>query len=161
MFVSSYSTYINTNSSERTTKSRASDAKEKLSFSYKRSSDPKPLAQNTFPLDYVAQSKTFGNKIELEFQQEQLQNKDNKELQELKSSMKKFSSYSTLQNAKQAYTDNSKIFSLLRVPHAPLDQTPTIDKKLPDDLQVLKEQNLRYEMLNTYIQNDNYYKITA
>ncbi len=161
MFVSSYSTYVSANTSERTARTRSSDTKENTSFSYKRSSDPKPLTQHNFPVDYIAQSKTFGNKIELELQKEQLQDNNNKELKQLKSSMKELDTYSTLQNAKQAYKDNSKIFSLLRIPHVTLDQTPTIDKKLPNDLQELQEKSLRQEMLNTYVQNDSYYQITA
>ena len=161
MFVSSYSTYVSTNTSERTARTRSTDTKENTSFSYKRSNDPKPLKQHNFPVDYIAESKTFGNKIELELQKEQLQGSNNEEIKQLKNSMQELNAYSTLQNAKQAYKDNSKIFSLLRIPHATLDQTPTIDKKLPDDLQELQEKSLRQEMLNTYIQNDSYYQITA
>ncbi len=161
MFVSSYSTYVTANTSERTARTRSSDTKQSTSFSYKRSSDPKPLLQHNLPVDYIAKSKTLGNKIELALQKELTQDDNNKELKQLKSSIKAFDTYTTLQNAKQAYKDNSKIFSLLRIPHATLDQTPTIDKKLPSELQKLQEKSLRQEMLNTYIQNDSYYQITA
>ncbi len=161
MFVSSYSTYVSANTSDRTARTRSNDTKESTSFSYKRSSDPKPLTQNTFPVDYIAQSKTFGNKIALDLQQEEMPNSDKEEIKQLKSSMQELNSYSTLQNAKQAYTDNSKIFSFLRIPEPTLDQTPKVDTKLPNDLQKLQEKTLRQEMLNTYTQNNNYFKITA
>ena len=162
MFVSSYSTYISTNPSQRTDKSRSEGEK---SFS---SLIPKTLDVNSvkfsnlaIPVDYISKSQAFSNQLELELQKRELNNQDKNGLGETKKSITEFSNTKMIQNFKQAYSDNSKIFSLFKIPHATQDQTPKIDKKLPDDVQEIAKQALRDAMLNTYIQNDRYYQLTA
>ena len=53
------------------------------------------------------------------------------------------------------------MFPIIKKPAFTLSQTPKIDEKLPLDVQEAKEKTLRHTMLNTYISNDNYYRITA
>jgi hypothetical protein len=57
--------------------------------------------------------------------------------------------------------ENSTMFPLLQKPKLTLNQTLKTDKKLPQDTQKAKESIIRRDMINTYIANDNYYKITA
>ena len=53
------------------------------------------------------------------------------------------------------------MFSLFQKPHATLDQTPKLENTIPKEPSDIKELNMRHKMVNTYIANDNYYKITA
>lgn len=151
MYVSSFSTYINADSSRRTQNS-SSQKSEGTSKLFETSFDSKTLknADTTpkFPISYISNYKALNNQQKLQ---------DNKQSQ----GRVEFVKIQTLDSAKNAYTDNSKIFSLLLKPKATLDQTPKIDKQLPQNIQNIKENNLRNTMVNTYISNDNYYKITA
>jgi len=152
MYVSSYSTYINTNSSDRVQREREEPKREgKTSFASKlASSNVKTLtAQISLPINYVSNYKVLNN-------QQKLQQETNKNMENLK-----FSKIKAFDSAKNAYSDNTKIFSLLIKPSATLDQTPKIDKKMPQNAQEAKEKFLRNEMINAYTANDSYYKITA
>ena len=150
MFVSSYNTYISTNNSQKIEK-KESPRREESSFSVKFSPKSLPVLSTTtnLPVNYISNYKVLNNQQKL--QQETSQN--NEKL--------KFTKINAHLNATNAYTDNSKIFSLLLKPRATLDQTPHVDKKLPVEVQEIQEENLRHTMVNTYIANDNYYKITA
>lgn len=159
MFVSSYSTYISTNSSDKTDKQGSQTTKDFSKLTAKAQEIPDTqLFNSKIPIDYISKSKTFNNKLEVQLQQHQLQNLNTKEIAKTKNIVTEFSNYSSLKNAKQAYTDNAKIFSLFKMPQITLDQAPKIDKKAPVDVQ---EKNLRNLMVNTYIQNDKYYQLTA
>jgi hypothetical protein len=155
MFVSSYSTYINTNATERTQKERADKGTEKTStFSTKLSalsmSTADTLAlKKQLPINYVPNYKVLNN-------QQKLQQANNQEFTNTK-----FTKISAQQSAQVAYSDNSQLFSRLIKPKLTLDQTPKLDTKLPPKAQEAQEKSLRHTMINTYISNDNYYKITA
>ena len=151
MYVSSFSTYINTESSTKTQKSAPSNTEKiketfnsKLLFKTVKNVDTSPK----FPINYISNYKALNNQQKL---QENHQNiaKDNFLKLEMQSS------------AKSAYSDNSVIFSKIVPPRATLNQTPKIDKTLPKNIQNIKENNLRHIMINTYISNENYYKTTA
>jgi hypothetical protein len=163
MFVSSYNTYIQTNASDRVTKQKEQPAKSESSFSSKFLQEPKldPVIVSTLPVDYVNRAKSFNTKLEMKRQEDALKNPDDDTTSKSKKLTKEFMSRKTLQSAKSAYEDNSKMFSIYKQPHHTLDQTPTTDKTLPENIQKLKEQNMRRTMVNTYIQNDKYYQITA
>lgn len=151
MFVSSYNTYINSNSSEKTNQNEVSNKKEELnSFNSKltETTPSKPFTAKSLPIDYVSNYKSFSNQQKL---QEQTKSQDEIKLQKI----------TTMTNAKTAYEENSKIFPLLKKPSITLNQTYKIDKRLPQDMQELKEKDLRHTMVNTYIANDNYYRATA
>jgi hypothetical protein len=53
------------------------------------------------------------------------------------------------------------VFSLILKPLTTLSQTPKIDKKLSNDLQELKEQLIRKDMISAYKSNESFFNITA
>ena len=150
MHVSSYSTFINTNSSQKVQREREVPQKESKTSFTKLSPTPDKVLDKTskLPINYVSDYKVLNNQQKL---QEETPN----------NAKVKFSKIKTFVSAKDAYTDNSKNFSLLVKPSATLDQTPKIDKKMPQEAQDAKEAIMKNTMVNTYIANDNYYKITA
>jgi len=150
MFISSYNTYISTNTSNRTDKSALNKSEDSNKSFTKYFDNPIIESKNSqnLPISYISNYKAFSNKQKLE--------------QSLKSpDGEKFSQIKTMQNMKESYADNSKVFSLELVPKHTLSQLPKADLKLPKNIQELKEQNTRRSMINTYIENDNYYQITA
>lgn len=151
MFVSSFNTYIGTNSSNKSENYRDRDFKgdaDSFGGELSKSTILKPYTDKSFPVDYVTNYKYFNNRQKIE---EQLQNQNGEELKKL----------NTLNNAKVAYEENTKMFSLLKKPTLTLSQTPKIDEKLPRDAQEAKEKSLRHTMVNTYLENDKYYRVTA
>ncbi len=151
MFVSSFNTYINADSMAKTHTNKVKESKStpasfetKLLSKTVKNLDTSPK----FPINYISNYKALNNQQKL---QENHQN----------SAKTKFLKLEAEAEAKNAYSDNSKIFSLILAPRATLDQTPRIDKELPQNIQDIKENNLRHTMLNTYIANESYYRITA
>lgn len=151
MYVSSYSTYINADSSIKTQQSRIQENRD-ISNSFEAELSSKTIknidTSTKLPISYISNYKALNNQQKL---QEDFQNVEKD----------KFLKLETLSSAKSAYSDNSKIFSQVLPPRATLDQTPRIDKKLPINIQNIKEENLRHTMINTYVSNENYYRITA
>lgn len=151
MFVSSYNTYISTNNSQRDTNQKVEKSKNfSDSFESKLEQSVVLESKNTknLPITYISNYKAFSNKQKL---QEEFQNKD----------AQKYSKINTIQNAKNAYEDNSTIFSFFIEPKATQNQTPLIDKNLSPELQKAQEKQMRHIMVNTYLANDKYYQITA
>jgi len=151
MFVSSFNTYISTNSSNKSEAYKERELKgeaESFSDELSKSTVLKPYINSNLPVDYISNYKSFSNQQKLH---EQMQNKNTQELKKL----------TVLNNAKTAYEENTKMFPLLKKPSLTLTQTPKIDEKLPRDVQEAKEKNLRHLMVNTYLANDKYYHITA
>ncbi|ABB44837.1 hypothetical protein Suden_1560 [Sulfurimonas denitrificans DSM 1251] len=151
MFVSSFNTYVHTTNINKNGDFKKGDDKEKSESFSKSLSDlniVKPYIDKNLPINYVSNYKSFHNHQKL---QEQLTSQSEYKLKQL----------STLNNAKVAYDENSKMFSLAKKPSISLSQTPTIDENLPPKEQKAKEKSLRHSMINTYISNDNYYRITA
>jgi hypothetical protein len=151
MFISSYDTYINSNSSDKARKDKSEDYKKSSeSFSSKLSSQLIKAVNpsSVFPINYISDYKVLNNQQRM---REDTQN----------DAKVKFSKVKAMTGAKAAYSDNSKIFSLLLKPATTIDQTPKIDKKMPQEAQKAKELIMRHTMVNTYIANENYYKITA
>jgi len=151
MFVSSYNTYINTNSTDRVQKGSALDSKKGgEDFSSKYLSNPIVESKNTqnLPISYISNYKAFNNKQRL---LQQFNNPDGE----------KFAKINTMQNMKSAYAENSKMFSLVQQPGLTLIQLQKVDSKLPKNIQELKEENIRRNMINAYISNDRYFEITA
>jgi len=152
MYVSSYSTFINTSSSDRVQREREEPKREgKSSFASNLVKPSTKLLGNSasLPINYVSNYKVLNNQQKL--QQDTQQNMEKM----------KFSKIKAFDSAKNPYTDNTKLFSLLIKPSATLDQTPKIDKKMPQNAQEAKEKFLRNEMINAYVSNDSYYRITA
>ena len=151
MFVSSYNTYISTNNSEKIANKKIEKTKEFDSLFESK------LAQNSvieskenknLPINYISNYKAFSNKQKLQEQMQDL-------------SGEKYTKINAIKNAKDAYAENSMMFSLFVEPKVTLSQTPQIDKKLPTNFQEAEEKMMRNTMVNTYLDNDKYYQITA
>ncbi|MBU1659491.1 hypothetical protein KKG72_10655 [bacterium] len=161
MFISSYNTYASSGTSDKGRRYDADKRLEDVSLYFKRTDSAERKSDNSFnlPVNYILK-RNFDTKLEPEFQKQQLQNP--KEQDSIHDTIKKFTNYQTLQNAKTAYEENSKLFSIFsKKPHLTQNQTPNTDKRLPKDIQEIKEKNMRNTMVNTYLANDKYYQITA
>ncbi len=151
MFVSLYSTYVNTSGSNKSADLKSNDTKEEK---YPFSETPldktviKSHTDKNLPIDYISNYKSFNNKQKL---QEEFCGADEQKLKQL----------SVINNAKTAYEANTTMFSLVKKPSAPLGQTQKIDEKLPREIKEIKEKNLRQAMVSTYAANNRYYEITA
>ena len=151
MYVSSFSTYINSESSTKTQQNRVQENKSpselfetKLLSKTVKNVDISPK----LPINYISNYKALNNQQKL---QENPQSNEKSKFLKLEAEAE----------AKNAYSDNSKIFSLILPPRITLNQVPRVDKELPQNIQDIKEKNLRHTMVNTYISNESYYKITA
>ena len=152
MFVSSYNTYISANNSQRVEKERVENSRNpRNSFESEISKESTLLESKStpnLPISYVSNYKAFSNKQKLQ--------------EEVKEQSKtKYAEINSMKNAEIAYKDNSEIFSFFLEPKTTQNQTPIVDKKLPSDIQELQEKNMRHVMVNTYLENDKYYQITA
>jgi len=160
MFVSSYSTYITSNTSDKIAKVQNNRTSENSSFSSKLTTKQN-LNLSTIhnpPINYISANKALVNKQELDYQRDLKKDKEIKNTKDLATS---FSKQSSLSSLKSTYTTNVTMFSFLRKPKATLDQTPRTDETQAPDIQKIQEQNLRHKMVNTYISNDSYYRVTA
>jgi hypothetical protein len=153
MFVSSYNTYVHSNSSEKVQKEvqPSKNSYSRFASTQDKTTNPAlPLLKKELPVSYISNYKVMNNQQKL---QEQTQAQQNQKT--------KFTKISTLNSAKSAYTENSTLFTSLRKPKVTLNQTPALDTKLPQEALQAQEFIMKRTMLNTYIANDNYYKITA
>jgi hypothetical protein len=151
MFVSSYNTYLNTSSSQKTQKEKFNSKNETQNSFSEQIQQPKLKAtvSSNLPVNYISNYKALNNQQKLRQDKNLLQEKT------------KFTKINTTQNAKEAYDDNTKMFSFLIKPKVTLSQASRINKEMPPEAQKAQEKNLRNTMVNAYIANDNYYKITA
>ena len=153
MFVSSYSTYIDTATTKRVTQERK-DVEKKPSDSFGskllETSAKDVSANQKLPINYISNYKSLHNKQQL--QEKTLSQNANSA---------KFSKLNSMSSAKVAYTDNSQMFALIQKPKQTIDQTPKISRYLPEKTQAKQEGIMKINMVNTYIANDNYYQITS
>jgi len=152
MFVSTYSTYVSTNTNDKLNKARLNTQKTvDKSFAKALVNVPTIQAYDTknIPINYISNYKSFNNK-------QKLQNSELKSKNEVK-----FKKMNDVINAKDSYKSNSHMFSLVSLPKIPLNQIAKISENYPQSIQDIKEQNTRYKMVNTYLENDKYYQVTA
>lgn len=164
MFVSSYSTYINTNSSQKSNKPSVDNKQESgKAFSTKlhQNITPTTFINSSKPINYIKEGNASYNKELIRSEQEHLKKNIKSDFKKATDSIQTYSATQTLGSAKSAYVQNSSLFSFLRKPQATLDQTPKVDTTVKQDLQEVTEKNIRYTMINTYLENDKYYQITA
>lgn len=144
MYVSLFSTYVQTDSSKKTSSPKSNYEQ---NSSYVKNTKKSPQTQLTLlknlPIDYISKNEGFASRLKA-----QNYNKD------LEKSTKKYADSKTMQSAKSAYEYNSKISFISQKAEITLNQTPLYDSKL-------QETNVRLKMVNTYIQNDKYYQVTA
>ena len=139
MFVSSYNTYLSTASTQTKRPQKKSEdftlSKDKTTeVPLKKSETPTKL-----PLNYVSQFKVLSNQQKLQDQTDSSQKS-------------KFTKVSLLKNAQSAYQDNSTQFTFIKKPKVALERVQT--KQTP-------QAGTKLNAVNTYIANDNYYKVTA
>jgi hypothetical protein len=167
MFVSSYSTYIQTNNSNKDAKQRVEKLDTKtqpLSTKINATLSQAIYKTPNIPVNYISQAQVNNNKKEIELQNRKLTDPNQEKKDNTKKLIDKFNIKNSLINAQVSYTANSKMFSLIKKPHVAFNQTPSIENSLPKkpkEVKDIRELNLRHKMVNTYIANDNYYKVTA
>ncbi len=153
MYVSSYSTYLHTNTTDKTTSKKISKElpTDKL-FTYKGLNSSQNLAKpalNT-PANYISSHTSLSTKAQI---QQQLENNN---------STTKFTMINSQTKASSAYNDNSIMFSLIPKNQPTIKQnTQNINQNLPQEIKDIKESFLKIKMLDTYNSNNNYYQITA
>jgi len=149
MFVSTYSTYLNTNSVNKTSKNgetSSSSSSKLFENSLKHSqTSPARLLQST-PITYISHNKTLGTKERI-----------NQQLQQnsYETDLKKLTTIKSQMQAPSAYAANTKMFSLIiKHPNTPkqVDNSP---------FKELKENVQRAKFVNTYAANEKYYELTA
>jgi len=149
MFVSSYNTYLAHKPSIKTQESTQKENEKNSSLSQKKifSTELEKVVSSSIkiPLNYISSYKSLNNQQLL-----QQQNELKKDYAKTK-----FSKINKMKSAQNAYSENTKLFSFLQKPKIALAQEPKIPQKL--------EQNsaIKQKFINTYIANDNYYKVTA
>ena len=161
MFVSSYSTYIDTNTLSKPQKTAQGvvDKKSKLFSNYLATSTlPLKRFETTTPLNYTQTPRVLYNKERIASQQEHTQNSNAQNSLNLSQNV---ATTLNMQKAFESYLINAKPFSPMKRPQATLSQTPTIDENSSKELQLAKESALRKTMVSTYAANDFFYKITA
>ena len=151
MFVSSYSTYIDTTTTKRIQNERESTPKkESPSFASKllKNISKNVVLNQKLPLNYISNYKALHTKQQLDQQiKEQTQT----------IAKMKFSKLSAQNSAKSTYVENFTMFSLLTKPKATLTQTPKLDRNLPQKAQDMQKSFQQVKMVNTYVSNENYY----
>ena len=148
MFVASYNTYITDKQPSKIAKSTQNE-NEKNSSSQNKSFSLQlekivPSSTN-IPINYISNYKSLHNQQLL-----QQQNEPKKEY-----SKTKFEKINKINSAQNAYSENAKLFPLLQKPKIALIQ----EIKKPKNIQ--HNTLLKQKFINTYIANDNYYKVTA
>jgi len=159
MFVSSYSTYIDTNVTKRTTHDK-NEAKKETSDSFAsrllEENSEELINGSKLPLNYISNYKALHNRQQL---QEQSNSQEKGSLKNR--SQVKFTKINSMSSAKVAYGDNSKLFSLIPKPKLVIDQTPKINRTLSSQTQAKQESIMKTAMVNTYVSNENYFRITS
>jgi uncharacterized protein YcbK (DUF882 family) len=149
MFVSSYNTYIPQKTTHKPQESTQENNEREFTTDgsklFAKQLDKVVTSSVKIPLNYISNYKSLHNHQLLE-----QQSKSNKNYAQTK-----FSKINTMQSAQNAYSQNSQLFSLLPKPKIALADVI----KLPKNLQ--QNSAFKSKIVNTYIENDNYYKITA
>ncbi len=150
MFVSSYNTYISTNTTNKADKKADLTKNSTTVFELKQDKDDILKSTNikNLPVNYISNYKAFSNKQKLD---QQILSYDEVKYNQIKS----------MKDAQSAYTSNSKMFSFMQKPKSTLVTIQPINQELPSKIQKLQEEKIRHTMVNTYLANDRYYQITA
>lgn len=150
MFVSTYSTYLNTGSVNKTSKekdsSESSNSSKLFEHALKGTQVPSAKLLQNSPISYISHNKIMSTKERI-----------NQQLQQnsYESDLKKLTTIKSQTQAPSAYAANSKMFSLVI-------KNPKMAKQVENNpLKELKEDTQRAKMIDTYTQNDKYYQLTA
>jgi len=142
MFIASYATYVPTVSTAKINSAKEKDFTPKTDISADKKSTPEKIET---PLGLNKTISSYN-----------LYNKEKNRNLDLYEKIKKF------QNAQTAYKETTQPFSSMRKPKAPQQNSfSTLNLTLPQEAKNAQESLLKTKMVNTYIENDNYYKVTA
>ena len=149
MFVSSYNTYIPQKTTHKPQESVQENNEREFkpgdSKLFSKQLDKVITSSVKIPLNYISNYKSLHNQQLLEQQSKSSKNY----------AQTKYAKINTMKSAQSAYKDGSQLFSLLPKPKIALMEVI----KQPKNLQ--QNSALKSKIVNTYIENDNYYKITA
>ncbi|MBN2815578.1 MAG: hypothetical protein JXQ67_02780 [Campylobacterales bacterium] len=159
MFVSSYTTYIQPQSSQKEfseKKVTQSDTKFPYAMQLKEGSSSELfetyLLNQKLPISYLSKYKVLNNKQKL--QESILKESPPKELES-------YHKQNTQQQAQTSYKENTMLFVPIQKVYKALESTEGINTKLSKDSYDAQKALLREKMLNTYRTNQNYYKLSA
>jgi len=151
MYIRSYSTYISAYTQNKTNPSKEdsnSNIKKTTSFNLEKAQQDLILVKNkennftkSLQENHIPTSTIFR------------QQKENKDLNT-------FTEIKKYQNAQLAYSENATLYSLAQKPKRVIGSIK-IDLQLPQEAQVAKASLSKKDMINTYLENENYYRITA
>jgi len=145
MYIASYVTYIPTLTSTTNTQKNESSVSRSSSFS----------------LDKKQTTQTQQNEIKNPLpKQKYLPNYNFLRQQTSYKDLDTFGKVKNYQDAKTAYAENSRMYSLAQKPKNIISGTK-VDLQLPKEAIEAKESLSKKEMINTYIENERYYKVTA
>lgn len=142
MFIASYATYVPTLPA-----AKANSAKEK---------------DFTPKTDIFAEKKSVPEKTETSLELKKNISSYNLYNKEQNKDLALYEKIKTLQNAQTAYKETTQPFASMKKPKTlPQNGFSTQSFTLPKEAKTAQEQLLKTKMVNTYIENDNYYKVTA
>ena len=159
MFVSSYNTYVYTNSSNKISK-EIEETKEKLkSFQHSLLNAKKIAISPEFKtsISYISKGQVQYNKKIFELQEKKEFSSSQNEYKKALNSTSKFNTTSLLKNASTAYKDNFQKFATFKKQKTAFNQTLKIGLDTPKEIQTIQEKNMRTVMIYTYNENNNYY----
>jgi len=139
MFVSSYNTYISKSNSQNVKQdsNHRNSSKEYSNKLFTIDNNIKNESVTTLPLNYISEYKSLSNQQKLVKKDQSQENKYNK--------------INTFVSAKKAYNENSISFTISYTPKPAISEI--------NNNSILNVSTT--QALNTYIENDNYYRVTA
>ena len=148
MFISSYATYVNTSTTDRASKPKINTKSSEIFSTVVKNTTPvQAYSPKNFPVDYISNYKSLNNQQKLE---QQVNGKETSKMD-----------MRDLKGAKVAYISNTSMFSLVLKPKHSLNTSNNISDIYPENIRALKEDTLKNKMVNTYLENDMYYQVTA
>ncbi len=146
MYISSFNTFVNVDASHKISSKRTENSKD-FSFKNLQNSDEKVLSTplKNPPINYTANNNSFASQFKLQ-----------ESAEKTTQLTKKYSDSKKLQNAKKAYESGSKISFLFQK-----EQSLAVAVAKPHYVSALQEKSTYAQMVNTYVQNEKYYQITA
>ena len=167
MFVSSYPTYLSNLSTEKTTNNKNEDSKESSKpFNLKQkqsiSSFEFSSSSNYAPVDYIEKSNAFYNKLVIQQQlQDKQQNKSSSNNPTNNKLLNVYKTTTSIETASLTYAQNSRKFinSSKSEPaiHYPQKYSSFSSKEFDPN----KSSVVRFEIVNTYAENEKFHILSA
>jgi len=144
MYVSSFNTFVQATTTNKIASQKIDYSKgDSFNKALTKNSHVALLSNQNPTINYISKNNYFTSKLE----QKEYQ-------QDAGVLSKKFKESHRTQDAKKAYEENSNISFLFQKVDVTISDTKTYNSKVA-------EKNAYSEMINTYIENDKYFQITA